>query len=106
MRSSRTGRQVKRPYRFDDPEGAPLLLAGIRDDERCSVVTTEPNRYVSPVHDRMPLLLRFEEVRLWLDGDLTDLTSLADRASHELTVLPEFDGDANDSESSGQLALF
>lgn len=116
MRSRRTGRQVKRPYRFNDPTGMPLLLAGVRDDERCSVVTTEPNRWVSPVHDRMPLLLRFEEVPLWLEGGLSDLAALADRTSVELVVRPEFDKEAGDAPSDsddaqggidrGQLSLF
>lgn len=84
--SPRTGRPMKCPYRFVDPHGAPLLLAGVADSERCSIVTCEPNRWVFPIHDRMPLILRLEEVGTWLDGNWA---SLADRSSITLDAKPE-----------------
>ena len=64
VRSPKTGRPVKRQYRFALPGDEPLLLAGVQQDGRCSVVTCEPNRWMLPIHDRMPLILRFEEVAL------------------------------------------
>ena len=91
IRSPKSGRTIKRAYRFADPDGLPLLLAGVRAEDRCSIVTCEPNRWVSPIHPRMPLILRFEEVGTWLEGDWP---SLADRASIELAVQPELPQDA------------
>lgn len=84
--SPRTGKPMKRPYQFADAHGAPLLMAGVQAGGRCSVVTCEPNRWVAPVHNRMPLLLRFEEAGTWLSPDWP---SLADRATFQLNVTPE-----------------
>lgn len=84
--SPRTGRPVKRAYQFADPAGEPLLLAGVQAEGRCSVVTCEPNRWVAPVHSRMPLVLRFEEVAAWLSPDWP---ALADRSAIELATQPE-----------------
>ena len=86
VRSPLTGRLMKRQYRFALPAEEPLLLAGVQAEGRCSVVTCEPNRWVSPVHNRMPLLLRFEEVLTWLSADWP---SLADRSDLALLSAPE-----------------
>ena len=34
----------------------------------CTMIITEPNRFVAEVHDRMPALLRPEQFDAWLDG--------------------------------------
>lgn len=84
--SPRTGRPLKRPYQFASPDGEPLLMAGVQADGRCSVVTCEPNRWVVPIHNRMPLLLRFEEVGTWLSPEWP---ALADRSAFQLHAAPE-----------------
>lgn len=99
-RNPRTGRASKRQYEFASPVSEPLLLAGLQTDGRFSVVTTEPNRWVSPIHARMPLALRFEEVGLWLDGDVE---RLADRSLFELAVAPE---DGAPAAADAQMSLF
>ena len=108
VRSPRTGRQVKRSYEFAQPDGSPLLLAGLCNDGCCSIVTTEPNRWVSPIHSRMPLALRFEEVLPWLAGDQETLSALADRRSYELRVSPETIRTESEggTEPPDQLSLF
>ena len=108
VRSPRTGRQVKRSYEFAQPDGSPLLLAGLCNDGCCSIVTTEPNRWVSPIHARMPLALRFEEVLPWIAGDQEALSALADRRSFELRVSPESIHTENEgnTEPPDQLSLF
>lgn len=80
--SPRTGKAVRRPYRFTLAGSNVFLLAGIAQDGRFSIVTTEPNRWVAPVHSRMPLVLGPGESQLWLDGDFA---ALADRSRVELT---------------------
>ena len=100
-RSPKTGRPMKRQYRFASPDDQPLLLAGVQQDGRCSVVTSAPNRWVSPIHDRMPVVLAFEEVATWLSPDWPDL---ADRSHVELAVAPE--QPELSEEPDDQLSLF
>ena len=33
----------------------------------CTIITTEPNEFVSPIHNRMPVILSGETEALWLD---------------------------------------
>jgi putative SOS response-associated peptidase YedK len=100
-RSRKTGRQVKRQYEFSLVDEPITWLAGISENGYFSVVTTEPNQFVSPVHNRMPLVLRREELPLWLDHRWA---SLADRSDIVLRVFPEDEGE---EESAGdQLSLF
>ena len=107
VRSARTGKSIKRSYTFEAPDEAPLLLAGVRDSSHCSIVTSEPNEWVAPIHSRMPLALSFEEVPLWLAGDdasLSELASLADRSGIQLRAQPM--QPANPAPPDDQLTLF
>ena len=84
--SERTGRPVRRQYRFRLPGAPAMLLAGVAEGGRLSIVTTRPNRDVAPVHDRMPLVLGPGESQAWLAGDFD---SLADRSGVRLSFEPE-----------------
>ena len=84
--SARTGRPVKRQYAFRNADGSPLLMAGLHERGRFSLVTTAPNEMVSRVHDRMPLVLAPGEAALWLAGRYE---GLADRSSVHLEAVPE-----------------
>lgn len=88
-KSPRTGRPVKQSYEFALPGDEPLLLASVSDQGHLSVVTTEPNATVSPIHPRMPLILRFEEAPLWLEGGIDDIAQLADRSAIALVCAKE-----------------
>lgn len=81
-----TGRPMKRQYTFEMPQGHVLLMAGIMQDGRFSIATTEPNASVAPVHDRMPLVLRPEEVGAWISADYD---GLPDRSHVLLESAPE-----------------
>ena len=118
--SPRTGRTVKRQYAFASPDGTPLLLAGIYDrplvDEgagseqaeppRFSIVTTAPTDGISPIHDRMPLVLDPSEARAWLEGAPAPL--FADRSSTVLDIAPETPAARKSDKAAeqGQLPLF
>lgn len=58
-----------RKYCFGD-SGEPLYLAGISEAAEggsCfAVLTTAPNLSMADIHDRMPLVLRREQIRPWL----------------------------------------
>lgn len=119
--SPRTGRAVKRQYAFASPDGAPLLLAGIYDRQlnrvanpdgsvaeppRFSIVTTAPTDGVSPIHDRMPLVLDPAEARAWLEGAPAPL--FADRSRVTLDIAPETPAAPPPGNAAGsdQLPLF
>lgn len=69
--------------RFHMPGRSVFLLAGIQGGGRFSVVTTEPNASVSPIHSRMPLVLGPGESSVWLG---TGYASLADRSRIQLVA--------------------
>jgi putative SOS response-associated peptidase YedK len=52
------------------PLGDPLVT--------CTIITTVPNELVSPVHDRMPVILPKDAEDLWLDSAADDYTRLLD----------------------------
>jgi putative SOS response-associated peptidase YedK len=72
----------KQPYFLHPPERAVLAMAGIwsvwKDPETdlwvpsVAVITTEANRLMSRIHDRMPVLLPREAWDDWLDPALDD----------------------------------
>ncbi len=79
----------KRPFFIRSRDGQPLPLAGLweawKDPEEqdaewlrtCTVITTEPNDLVAPVHDRMPAVLAPGDVDTWLDEQVTDADVVA-----------------------------
>ena len=74
----------KQPYRIEREDRDPIAFAGLweptaeskngrqSDGATFTVVTTEPNGVVEPVHHRMPVVLDPEEEARWLDGGGTD----------------------------------
>lgn len=72
----RLGKKTKIPYRFTLKEGELFALAGIWEEYESLngeiqhtflVLTTTPNRLVSQVHERMPVILTKEMEKKWLD---------------------------------------
>ena len=63
----------KARYRFTSADGGLLLLAGFYRKEqglpRFTVLTTEANESMIKVHDRMPVMIRREEIRPWIEDD-------------------------------------
>lgn len=84
--SEKTGKPVRRQYRFRLPGARAFLLAAVQQDGRFSIVTTEPNASVAPIHDRMPLVLGPGESSVWLGPGFAELTN---RSHIELTAKPE-----------------
>ncbi|MGM0591106.1 MAG: SOS response-associated peptidase [Halobacteriota archaeon] len=81
----------KRPYRVALDGDAPFAMAGLwerwGDDDAvttCTVVTTDANDLVAPIHDRMPVLLAPDEERTWLESDDAD---------ERRTLMDPYDGD-------------
>lgn len=44
--------------------------------ETCTIITTEANRVLEPVHDRMPVILKSKDYEQWLDEKQVDTNKL------------------------------
>ncbi len=55
-------------FNFTHKANKLMLMAGLYDEEkRFVIITTKANDSMSPVHDRMPLVLNQTDVSLWLN---------------------------------------
>src|SRR5262249_41990060 len=66
----------KTPFQFSQTAGKPFAFAGLWETWRppgmdpirtCTIVTTNANSVVEPIHDRMPVMLHYADIPLWLD---------------------------------------
>ena len=78
---------ARRPMRIAMKSGEPFAFAGLWDSWRdpagdmvrsCTIITTEPNELLRPVHNRMPVILPKELESLWLDDEVRDPFVLGD----------------------------
>lgn len=68
----------KDPYFFSMADGSLMKYAGLWDYNTklgepilsCTIITREPNQIIGEVHDRMPVILTDEQVKVWLDTKL------------------------------------
>ena len=82
----------KQPFYIRSRDGSVLALAGLwgawkdkdaagdADDDwlrTCTIITTEPNKVLKPVHDRMPVVLPPEAWDTWLDRSNEDAAAMA-----------------------------
>jgi putative SOS response-associated peptidase YedK len=69
----------KQPWYFTARDGSPALtIAGLWDEwhdkaggetlKSCTMIITEPNKFVAEVNDRMPVLLAEKDFASWLDA--------------------------------------
>jgi putative SOS response-associated peptidase YedK len=65
----------KQPYYFQLRDGVPFAFAGLwehwdrgeRPLDTCTILTTDANDLLRPIHDRMPVILPRESFERWLD---------------------------------------
>ena len=71
----------KRPMRITMASGEPFAFAGLWDTWRdpqdeavtsCTIITTEANDLLRPIHDRMPVILQRDQEGLWLEHDVRE----------------------------------
>ena len=76
---------VRKPMRIVMESGEPFAFAGLwamwRDSEgnripSCTIITTEANDLLRPIHNRMPVILPREMEEFWLDRDVQDTAVL------------------------------
>jgi len=70
---------AKRPLRITLRSGKPFAFAGLwerwrdpqgKDVRSFTIITTEPNELLAPIHNRMPAMLAPQDERGWLANDL------------------------------------
>lgn len=75
----------KVPQYFYLKSGRPFGFAGLyetwtspdkKEINTCTIITTDANELVKPVHDRMPVILPKDKERVWLDSDLVAASAL------------------------------
>jgi putative SOS response-associated peptidase YedK len=85
----------KTPMLFKLASGEPFSFAGLWDTwkkpdgavlQSFTIVTTEPNELVKPIHNRMPVILSDSDAKIWLGSDGGDL-------AHALSLLRPFPDD-------------
>jgi putative SOS response-associated peptidase YedK len=95
----------KQPFFIHRADEKPITFAGLwehwadketgDDIESCTIITTDASKQLENIHDRMPVILKYEKAKEWLDtalkdtGDLTDILKTADEV--ELVMYPVSD---------------
>jgi putative SOS response-associated peptidase YedK len=71
------GSKTKTPYFIHLQNRQPFAFAGLWDEWRapdgsiiksCAIITTAPNELMTPIHNRMPVILRPNDYAQWLDS--------------------------------------
>lgn len=79
------GTKTKIPMRFVLKSREPFAFAGLwerwqkpdgNELRSFTIITTQANDLIRPVHDRMPVILRQENEEQWLDSSVTDARKL------------------------------
>lgn len=83
-----TGEKRKPQYYFHRRDGEPFFMAGLwgrweppegqggEAFDSCAIITTKPNKVVSEIHPRMPVILSPDSWAQWLDPTVTDTEQL------------------------------
>jgi putative SOS response-associated peptidase YedK len=87
------GQKAKQPYYITRADGEPMALAGLWEEWRhpqrsddggeaprlrsTTIITTDANDTMAPIHDRMPVILPPSAWDRWLDPEESDLEHLA-----------------------------
>jgi putative SOS response-associated peptidase YedK len=75
----------KQPFHISLKSGAPFGFAGLYETwmspenkaiNTCTIITTEPNELIKPIHDRMPVIIPQEKEELWIDASIQDKEEL------------------------------
>lgn len=87
------GGRRKQKYRFQLPDGGPMLMAGIwypGDEPAMVSLTTTPNAESAEIHNRMPVIIRPEHAHQWVDDTRYHTLSLVSPlANNVLTTTPQ-----------------
>ena len=75
----------KAPLYYYFKSGRPFGFAGLYETwtspdrkqiNTCTIITTDANELIKPIHDRMPVILSHDQEKIWLDSDMADVAGL------------------------------
>ena len=73
----------KQPYFIHLKDDRPFAFAGLAahwdkagEINSATIITTDANQLMAPIHDRMPVILPKESIQLWLDPEFQDKPEL------------------------------
>ncbi len=83
----------KQPYLIGLGRGVLFAFAGLWEDwerngeviQSCTILTTEANNLMRPIHERMPVILHPKDYELWLDPGIQD----GSKVQHLLRPYPD-----------------
>jgi putative SOS response-associated peptidase YedK len=89
----------KQPYRITLADSRPFAFAGLWESwrspaaettESCTIVVTAANRFLQPIHDRMPVILDPADFAAWLDTSrpLAEAQALLRPYAGPMTAVP------------------
>jgi putative SOS response-associated peptidase YedK len=88
----------KKPYHLQVKDQKIFAFAGLYDVwkdvdgkiiKSCTIITTEPNKTIKKIHDRMPVILQSRDYETWLKGnDLDKVKKLLVPYEQELIISP------------------
>ncbi|MBE7381754.1 MAG: SOS response-associated peptidase [Leptolyngbya sp. SIO1E4] len=110
---------VKQPFLIQLKTRSPFAFAGLWERWQdpttqqqvfsCTILTTQPNRVMGPIHDRMPVMLAPEEYDVWLDPSFynpgvleTLLDPYDDEAMVAIPISTAINNPRNDSDTVQQ----
>ena len=93
-----TGGKREQPYYLERRDREPIALAGLWDEWRglerkgeplrtVTIITTDPNETMKPIHDRMPVILPPSAWDAWLDPTNDDTKPLPNCSSLPLPTV-------------------
>jgi putative SOS response-associated peptidase YedK len=84
----------KQPFYFTRRDGEVMTIAGLWSGwvenasgetlKSCTMLITDPNKFVAEVHDRMPVILSAKNLELWEHGDAKDAAALMKPAADDV----------------------
>jgi len=114
---NKSGKPIKTPMFIHRSDGELLAVAGLwatwRDRttgpdapwlHSCTIITTAANQAMTPVHDRMPVILPADRWDAWLDptnGGLATLQSLLIPAANDLLAMHAVGTEVNNARNTG-----
>jgi putative SOS response-associated peptidase YedK len=85
--------EQRAPFWYHRPDGGLILLAGLyqpalagEDDPRFTVLTTRPNKLISVIHDRMPVIVPTARIDDWLTAPPADAAALIGPAPEDALI--------------------
>ena len=74
------GKKTKQPFYFRRKDSAPFAFAGLWEHwegeeaaiDSCTIITTDANKVLEPIHHRMPVILDPRDYTKWIDGSPKD----------------------------------